>query len=161
MAVGGEIIQKIYVSQDGVAVMKCPACALVKSADVSKLRASTQHVIKVRCTCQSIFTVKLEFRRTYRKETKLAGDYQSLPTRKHTGRLTVVNVSKGGLGAQIIGANPFRVGDEARISFNLDDSHHSLIEKRVLVRLVKQNYIGCEFLDSTAHDKALGFYLMV
>ena len=154
-------VQKIYVNQDGMAVMKCPSCQAIKSADVGKLRSSAQHVIKVRCTCQKIFGVKLEFRRTYRKETKLAGDFRSLPSGKHSGRLTVVNVSKGGLGAQIIGFNQFKVGDELRISFNLDDRHHSLIDKKVVVRLVKQNYIGCEFTDSTSHDKALGFFLMV
>jgi len=161
MADSGDNVQKIYVNQDGTAVMKCPACFAIKSADVSKLRDSAQHAIKVRCTCQVVFAVKLEFRRTYRKDTKLAGDFRSLPTGKHSGRLTVVNISKGGVGAQIIGFNHFRVGDELRISFNLDDHHHSLIDKKVVVRLVKQNYIGCEFTDSTSHDKALGFYLMV
>ncbi|NTV14330.1 MAG: PilZ domain-containing protein [Desulfobulbaceae bacterium] len=161
MSDSGDIVQKVYVNQEGVAVMKCPFCEAVKSANVSKLRTAQQHVVKVRCTCQKVFTVKLEFRRTYRKEAKLAGDFQSLPSGKHCGRLTVVNLSKGGLGAQIIGFNHFRAGDELRISFNLDDRHHSMIDKKVVVRLVKQNYIGCEFVDSTSHDKALGFYLMV
>lgn len=153
-------IQKVYVNQAGGVVMKCPACEVVKSAQVGGLKEGA-HVIKVRCTCKQIFTVRLEFRRTYRKETKLAGEYESLPTGKNFGKLTVVNVSKGGLGAQLIGANRCRIGDELRVSFNLDDCHHSLIEKRVVVRLIKLNYIGCEFLDLNATDKALGFYLMV
>lgn len=161
MTDSADSVQKIYVNQDGLAVMKCPACQAVKSADVSKLRNAEQHVIKVRCTCQQVFAVKLEFRKAYRKEVKLAGDFQSLPTGKHRGRLTVVNISKGGVGAQVIGFNQFRIGDELRISFNLDDRHNSLIEKKVMVRLVKQNYIGCQFLDPSSQDKALGFYLMV
>jgi len=161
MTVGNGEIQKVYVNQEGLAVMKCPSCEAVKSAPVGNLRSSANHVIKVRCTCQQIFTVKLEFRRAYRKETRLAGEFQHLPSNRVSGKLTVVNVSKGGIGAQIIGMNRCRIGDELRISFNLDDRHHSLIDKRVVVRLVKQNYIGCEFLDSTATDKALGFYLMV
>lgn len=154
------IVQKVYVNQEGVAVMKCPACDAVKTANVGALR-NGQHVIKVRCNCQEVFTVSLEFRRSYRKEAKLAGEYQSLPDGKGRGKLTVVNISKGGVGARIIGLNHCRIGDELRISFNLDDRHHSLIEKKVVVRLVKQNYIGCEFLDSNINDKALGFYLMV
>ena len=159
MSENGEIVQKVYVNQEGVAVMKCPACEAVKSANVGAMRAG-RHIIKVRCNCQKVFTVSLEFRRSYRKDAKLAGEYQS-PNSKGRGKLTVVNVSKGGVGAQIIGFNHCRIGDELRISFNLDDRHHSLIEKRVVVRLVKQNYIGCEFLDLNANDKALGFYLMV
>jgi hypothetical protein len=160
MADDGDIVQKVYVNQEGVAVMKCPACEAVKSANVGALKTG-QHVIKVRCNCQKVFTVSLEFRRTYRKDAKLAGEYQSLSSGKGRGRLTVVNVSKGGVGAQIIGLNHCRIGDELRVSFNLDDRHHSLIEKRVVVRLLKQNYIGCEFLDANTNDKALGFYLMV
>lgn len=155
-----DIIQKVYVNLGGVAVMKCPACEAVKSANVGALKTG-QHVIKVRCNCQQVFTVSLEFRKAYRKDARLAGEYQSLPSAKGRGKLTVVNVSRGGVGAQVIGFNHCRIGDELRVSFNLDDRHHSLIEKRVVVRLVKQNYIGCEFLDSTANDKALGFYLMV
>lgn len=161
MADDGDIVQKVYVNQEGVAVMKCPACDAVKTADVGRLKSSAQHVIKVRCTCQKVFTVKLEFRKSYRKDTKLAGDYQRLAGERSNGKLMVVNVSKGGVGAQVIGFNRCRIGDELRVSFNLDDRHHSLIEKKVVVRLVKQNYIGCEFLDQNATDKALGFYLMV
>lgn len=155
-----DIVQKVYVNQAGVAVMKCPACEAVKSANVGALKTG-QHVIKVRCNCQKVFIVSLEFRKAYRKDTKLAGDYQQLSSGRSAGKLMVVNVSKGGVGGQVIGFNHCRIGDELRISFNLDDRHHSLIEKRVVVRLVKQNYIGCEFIDSTANDKALGFYLMV
>lgn len=157
---GGNNIQKVYVNQDGAAVLKCPACEAVKSAKVDSFK-SGPHVVKVRCNCQNVFTVKLEFRKSYRKETKLAGEYRGLGSDRGGGKLMVLNVSKTGIGAQIIGINHSRVGDELRVTFNLDDKHHSLIEKRVVVRMVKQNYIGCEFLDSTAHDKALGFYLMV
>jgi hypothetical protein len=160
MTEGDDVVQKVYVNQEGVAVMKCPACEAVKSANVGAMKTG-QHVIKVRCSCQKVFTIRLEFRKAYRKDTRLAGEYQHLPGGKANGKLTVVNVSKGGVGAQIIGMNHCRIGDELRISFNLDDRHHSMIDKRVVVRLVKQNYIGCEFLDSTAHDTALGFYLMV
>jgi len=160
MAEGGEIVQKVYVNQEGVAVMKCPACEAVKSANVAVMKTG-QHLVKVRCNCQKVFSIKLEFRKAYRKATRLAGEYLQLPGGKISGKMMVINVSKGGIGAQVIGLMRCRIGDELRISFNLDDRHHSFIEKRVVIRLLKQNYIGCEFLDSTANDKALGFYLMV
>lgn len=160
MIEGGTDIQKAYVNQDGTAVLKCPACEAVKSAKVDTLK-NGPHQVKVRCNCRNVFSVRLEFRKNYRKETKLAGDYKSLAGGKNYGKLTVVNLSKGGVGAQVVGFNPCRTGDELQVSFNLDDRHHSLIDKRVVVRLVKENYIGCEFLDPALLDKALGFYLMV
>ena len=103
----------------------------------------------------------LEFRRHYRKETKLTGDYFGISREGTRGKLLILNISQGGIGAQVMGMNSNQVGDELRVRFTLDDQQHSLIEKRVAVRLVKKNYIGCEFLDSGTHDKALGFYLMV
>lgn len=160
MAGDNKEIQKSYVNQDGVAVLQCPACEAIKSAKVDSFR-NGPHQLKVRCNCQNVFTVSLEFRKAYRKDTNLAGEFQSLSGGKTKGKLTVLNLSKSGVGAQVIGYNPCRIGDELRLSFNLDDCHHSLIDKRVVVRLVKQNYIGCEFLDPGTLDKALGFYLMV
>lgn len=156
---GGEI-QKVYVNQDGLAVLKCPVCEAIKTSKVGDFKGE-RHIVKVRCNCKNVFTVNLEFRKNYRKETKLSGDFFGLTKEGVRGKLLILNVSKGGIGAQVIGMNTNRVGDELRVKFNLNDQHQSQVEKRVVVRLVKQNYIGCEFLDASVQDKALGFYLMV
>jgi len=84
-----------------------------------------------------------------------------LPEKILRGRMMVVNISKTGLGLQIIGSHRLKAGEELRVSFNLDDQHGSAIEKRVVIRLVNGTYIGCEFLEATPHDRAIGFYLMV
>jgi hypothetical protein len=160
MADSEGIIQKVYVNQEGVAVLKCPACDAVKISKVENFKGE-RHIVKVRCKCGNIFTVNLEFRRNYRKETELAGDFFGLSQEGSRGKLLVLNVSKGGIGARVVGPNTNEVGDELRVRFNLNDKNGSQIEKRVVVRLVKQDYIGCEFLDASDHDKALGFYLMV
>lgn len=105
--------------------------------------------------------VNLEFRKAYRKEIKLSGDYAHLPHKRPRGKMLVVNISKTGIGAQISGAHSIKEGHELQMTFNLDDRHHSLIDKKVVVRLVRKSYVGCEFIEPTSHDRALGFYLMV
>jgi uncharacterized C2H2 Zn-finger protein len=160
MAEARETIQTVYVNQDGAAVLKCPTCETVKISKVQDYKGE-RHIVKVRCNCKNVFTVSLEFRKNYRKETKLTGDFFGVNKEGLRGKMLVLNLSKGGLGARVIGMNSSQVGDELRVRFTLNDQNNSLIEKRVVVRLVKQNYIGCEFLDSTTPDKALGFYLMV
>jgi hypothetical protein len=75
--------------------------------------------------------------------------------------MLVVNISKGGLGLQIIGPHRLRPGHELQVGFTLDDQPRSSLERRVVVRLVNQNYIGCQFLGDITLDKTLGFYLMV
>jgi len=153
-------VHKVYVNQNGIAALKCPACEVTRTIKVQDFKGD-KHIVKVRCNCRNVFTVKLEFRKNYRKETKLTGDYFGVSKEGMRGKLLILNVSRGGIGAQVIGMNSNKVGDELRVSFTLNDRQNSLIEKRVVVRLVKQNYIGCEFLDASSHDKALGFYLMV
>lgn len=152
-------IQKIYVGLDGKAVVKCPSCEAVRTIAVDKFRDS-KHTLNVKCTCQKTFPVNLDFRKFYRKLTKLMGTYVVLPKRIHHGPMMVVNVAKVGVGLQILGNHGLTVGQELEVSFTLDDEQGSLIERRVVVRLVDKNYIGCEFKGDNNHDKALGFYLM-
>jgi hypothetical protein len=154
-----EEITKVYVNQEGVAVIKCPACELVKTTKVVNFKGS-KHVLKVRCTCKNVFQVHLEFRKAWRKEIKLPGDYVLLPEKIHRGRMMVSNISKTGIGLQVVGANRLQAGEKLQVSFILDDTHGSKIDKKVVIRMVKGTYIGCEFLEASPHDRALGFYMM-
>ena len=49
---------------------------------------------------------------------------------------------------------------EVRVTFTLDDAKQSKIEKDVVVRVIEDKYVGCEFTDRAIFDKTLGFYLM-
>jgi hypothetical protein len=153
-------IQKAFVGQNGAVVIKCPVCEAVKKYNVDQFRG-VKHSVSVKCSCKHLFPVNLEFRKFYRKTTKLSGDYVLLPEKIHRGRLTVVNISRGGAGLQILGSHRLQPGLEIQLRFTLDDKHLSLIDKRAVVRLIMKNYIGCEFVGDSSHDKELGFYLMV
>ena len=152
-------ISKVYVNQDGVAVIKCPSCEKVKTTKVENFKGS-KHILNAKCTCGHVFLVNLEFRKAWRKDIRLSGDYVLLPEQIHRGRMMVVNISKSGVGLQVIGAHRLKTDDKLKVSFILDDNNGSAIDKKVIVRLVKGTYIGCEFLESTSHDRAIGFYLM-
>ena len=160
MAQYEEEISKVYVNQDGVAVIKCPVCEKVKTTKVQNFKGS-KHILNAKCTCGHVFLLNLEFRKAWRKVIKLPGDYLLLPEKIHRGRMMVVNISKTGVGLQIIGAHRLKAGEKLQVSFILDDSKGSAIDKKVVIRLVKGSYVGCEFLEATPHDRALGFYLMV
>jgi len=153
-------IQKVYVNQDNIAVIKCPACEQIKTSNVDQFKG-TRHVLNVKCSCQEVFMVSLEFRKAYRKEIKFSGNYTLLPEQIHSGRMMIQNISKTGVGMQVLGVHRLAVGQKLRVTFNLDDKHNSLVDKKVVVRLVEGSYVGCEFLEVTMHDKAIGFYLMV
>jgi hypothetical protein len=77
--------------------------------------------------------------------------------------MMIVNISQGGVGLHILDTHHRLIlGQELQICFTLDDKHRSVIDRQVVVRLVTENNIGCEFVgSSSSHDAKIGFYLMV
>jgi hypothetical protein len=151
--------RKVYVDQDNTATLVCPNCGLSKTANVTKFK-DRKDPLKIRCKCGSSFSVSFEFRRAHRKETNLKGYYCRLPARKDWHEMLVKNISLTGIGFATFTAHNLRKGSEVRVRFTLDDASQSEIEKDVVVRVVKDKYLGGEFRERALFDKALGFYLM-
>jgi PilZ domain len=151
-------VQKSFVNTDGIAVIKCPSCSKIKNLQADKFRGK-QHTLKVRCSCGHAWSLLLDFRRHYRKETELTGTYVLESPAIGGGRLTVMNISRSGVGFTVTGLHTIKIGQKARLQFTLDNKKRTPIDKRVTVRAVLGNYVGCEFLEERAFEKDLGFYL--
>jgi transcription elongation factor Elf1 len=151
--------QKAFVREDGTTVLKCPHCRHARTVSVQKIK-DKKKVIKVKCSCQKSYSVSLELRKMYRKNTNLKGRYVNLSLDNETGSMVVKDVSMGGIGFDAIGKNRIEVENELEVTFTLDDTHSSVIKKEVVVRIVRGNFVGCEFLHAHEYDKALGFYLL-
>lgn len=152
--------QKAFVRQDNSVVIKCPACLKTKIISAAEFKDRSKS-IKVRCSCQAIFTVFFEFRRTYRKATNLAGSYVNLSlNEEQRHNMTVKNASLTGLGFNTKGKHKIEKGHELEVRFLLDGSSDAIINERVIVRLVEEKFIGCEFLAQGTFNKSLGFYLL-
>jgi hypothetical protein len=152
-------IQKIYVDAENNATLLCPHCGTSKTVNVENLK-SRGDPLKIRCTCKEAFAVTFEFRKAHRKETNLAGHFCKLPASEDWHSMTVKNISSTGIGFETYNPHGLGKGDEVRVRFALDDAKRSTIERDVIVRVVKDRYIGCEFSDPSVYDKTLGFYLM-
>jgi hypothetical protein len=148
--------KKVYVNRDGTATVVCPHCGTSKTVRVEKFRESRDS-LKVRCTCQSEFTVGLEFRGTYRKEVELKGHYTKLPV--SSGEMVVKDISLTGIGFFTVTDHKLKEGDEVTVKFLLDNPNQSQIKKKAIVRVIDGKYIGCEFSEAVQYDKDLGFYL--
>lgn len=152
--------QTAFVSDDGTTVLKCPYCNYVRTVSVARFK-NTKKVIKVRCSCRQSYAVNLELRKLFRKSTHLEGTYSNLSLDDDdAGQIIVTNVSMGGIGFKTIEDNKIEVDHELDVSFTLDDVHSSVIKKQVVVRIVQDKFVGCEFLHLHHYDKALGFYLL-
>jgi len=163
MKANDEVVQRVYVNQEGMAIIKCPACSFKKITRVDSLIIRENDLRDnciVRCACQKKFAVKLEFRGAYRKNSNFRGEYLRLPKGKPRGEMTVANISRNGIGFRIEDTTQLNKGDELLILFTLDEASNSLIEVRGKIRVTKQNYVGCEFLGSSLLGRALEAYLM-
>ena len=151
--------QKVFVREDGTTVVKCPYCAHARTVSVQKFK-NVKNIVKIKCSCRESYVVSLELRRMYRKSTNLKGSYINLSLDNENGMMIVKDVSMGGIGLQVVGINRIEKNHELIVTFTLDDTHASVIKKQVVVRIVVDNFVGCEFLHAHEYDKALGFYLL-
>ena len=154
---------KSYISPDDIATITCPKCLKSRNIPASQYRHK-RHTLKVRCSCQYLFTILLDFRRHYRKETNLEGSYVMIPPAVGAGRLSILNISRSGVGftvgLSISGSHSIIPGQKMKITFQLDNKKETVPEKDIIIRSVKDHYIGGDFYGaSTSSDKELGFYL--
>ena len=150
--------RKTFVKEDGTTVLKCPHCRYARTVSVIKF-IGKQKVINVKCSCMKSYSVKLIQRKMYRKSTNLKGNYTNLSLNNELGMMIVKDVSMGGIGFEVIGGNRIKKEHELMVTFTLDDTHSSVIKKQVVVRNVRDKFVGCEFLHANEYSKALGFYL--
>ena len=159
------IPQKIYLTESDKVTFECPKCHASKNADISKYKKMTSSVtLKVKCPCGNVYSVTLERRKHYRKETKFPGifTFRPLVGNDQKGPMTVLDISKGGLKFKMLSTPIFIRGDIIEVEFNLDNKNRTQIKKQVYVRNIKDNFIHvefCSFNTNDSGDKALGFYL--
>jgi hypothetical protein len=148
---------RVFVSEEGMATLSCPHCAMTRQVPVTKYRGK-QHMPKVRCTCGQTFTVNLEFRQQHRKNTQLKGTYHILND-LGDGQVVIRDLSRNGIGFTVAGVHNIHVGQKLMIDFVLDNQKQTALKKQAVVKAVNMNLIGCEFKQDHAFEKDLGFYL--
>lgn len=153
-------VQKSFVKTNDTASIRCPDCDFVKNIAVGKFRNSDRHTLKTRCSCGSTFFVALDFRKHYRKPTSLLGIYSLIgPRSRGGGQMQITNISRSGISFSVSGHHTIDIGQQAILNFKLDNKKQTELTKKVLVKNIRNNSIGCEFIDQNQLDKDLGFYL--
>ena len=103
-----------------------------------------------------------EYRQAYRKPVSLYGQFRNTEGIASTQTAQVQNLSQSGLQFTTYGWRTVHQGDVIAVSFTLDDTHRSRIDKQVEIKYVNQQSVGGRFCDATqfTYQKELGFYLM-
>lgn len=149
---------KAYVRINKTATIVCPACGATKNINTQQLKGSG-NTFKVRCRCNVIFDVQIDFRQTYRKQVNLTGTYILLRDGQGGGDIHIRNISTGGIGFTVSGTHQLKKGQVLGIEFQLNDKNQTTIRKKTVIVSVNKNQIGCRFSASEETGKALGFFL--
>lgn len=154
-------IPPTYVRSDNTAVISCPHCGRQKTLQALSFKG-LKHKLKVKCGCNNVFNVNLEYRKKVRKNVNLRGTYVNHSQKDRTGNIVVKNISLGGLEFTSFDVSNFKVDDELTLTFTIHDEHLSEIKKGAVVRNIRPNSIGCEFdrAGEFTYDGPLGYFIM-
>lgn len=149
---------KAFVRANETVTIVCPVCKTPKNAAVGAFRHKS-HYLKVRCSCDTVFTVHLDFRQHYRKQTDLPGTFRSINPPGMSGDIHIKDISVSGVGFTVTGVQYLEKGHTLALTFTLDDKKKTKLIKEVVVQSVLQDCVGCRFVETKAYEKELGFYL--
>lgn len=167
--------QKVYLSEDKSILIKCPSCMRERKIPYEKIPA--RHKFKVKCSCGSKFGIHREARLKFRKDVNLVGTYmrpnqslkwgrtlnESIETNIKKVNCRICNISTEGIGIEVndnVEVGNTKEGDILLVNFTLDNSASTDIQKMVSVKVIKDNYLGCEYLDEDKNDTKLKFYFL-
>lgn len=154
--------ETVYITSSNTAVFRCPQCQRTKTVDVSTFGEFKPPLhFKLTCRCGHVASAVLEARKRYRKGAHLPGTYVHYVNGQPRGKgtMTVKDLSTNGMKLVLAASGTIAPGDMLKIEFRLDDAQRSLIQKKVVVRNIGDNFVGTEFAATETLDKALGFYL--
>jgi hypothetical protein len=153
-------VSKTYVRPDNTFVLTCPHCGHQKIIPIGSLKGH-KNELKIKCVCQKIFRVNLEFRKHVRKKPLLIGTYINHSRNGSSGKLIIQDISLSGMAFRSLEVKNFKVGDALSVKFSLDDEYQTEINKEAIVMNVRYNLIGCVFKGTeNSFGSKLGYYIM-
>jgi hypothetical protein len=150
-------VKKLYVTGNNEATIICDSCGKWKRVNVARY-LDLNKPVKIKCSCEAVFSVTFEKRQYYRKKVNLYGTCSMHGMGEE--QIFIKDISRGGLGFTI-SKGTIKKGDTLTVEFVLDNNARSTISENVIVRSVKDGFIGAQFVSPCENTKkVLGFYLL-
>jgi hypothetical protein len=150
-------MEKFYVDENNQANIICYKCGFEKSVDATNYR-NTKNKVKGKCKCIEGFEFTLEYRKHYRKDVKLPGEYIA-PKNGEKGEIIIRELSLTGIQFESLKPHQISSDDTLEVTFKLDNPPRSKIRKPVKVMWVRDRSVGAQFSERKLYEKDLGFYL--
>ncbi|MBU1162363.1 MAG: PilZ domain-containing protein [Proteobacteria bacterium] len=148
---------KFYVNDTNKTTIVCPKCGFAKTIDTTNFK-ETQKQLKANCKCGEAFKFTLEFRKHYRKDVRLPGEY-TIQQSGEKGEIMVENLSLGGV--QFTSFRPHKIltDDTLELKFNLDNPARTEIRRSAKVMWVRDRDVGARYIEPKLFERDLSFYL--
>lgn len=149
----------VYTLKSSAAVIICPYCGQKEKVAIACLERKSNQ-LELTCACRSTYKVTLEFRESFRKEVGITGRYSTSEADVHrpSGSLLVKNISACGVGISFHDGHSFKAGDNFSVEFTLDGGE-TTVKKTVVVRFVRDQYCGCEFVEKQLYRSEIKLFL--
>jgi hypothetical protein len=148
-------MNKVWIGEDNKGTINCPKCSFGIDIDATKFQNKKKE-LKAKCKCGEIFQFTIDFRRQYRKDVMLPGEY-SIQGKK--GDIIIRDLSMVGVRFESFMPLPISSDDTLDVTFKLNNPSRKEIRKTVKVVWVNGLKVGAKFIEKELYEQDLGFYL--
>src|SRR6056300_1943068 len=118
-------ISNVVVREGDIAIVTCPFCRKTKKISVIKYKNASKRKLTIKCICERVFSIYLEFRRHFRKPAGLLVESVNLSNDSEKENLVMKDISLSGIGLCPLKEHEVQKDDLLQITFNLNDAHHT------------------------------------
>jgi PilZ domain len=151
-------MKKVYVDDTNQATIICPRCGFEKNIDVTDFK-DTPKSLKAKCKCGETHRFTIEFRKKYRKNVRLPGEYIAKENREKE-EIIIRELSLTGIRFESLKSHQISLDDILEVKFKLDNPLKSEIRKLVKVIWIKDRIVGAHYTETKFYEKDLGFYMI-
>jgi PilZ domain len=151
-------MEKVIVGRTNQVNITCPKCELEKNINVFKFK-DTHKRLKVKCKCGEEFRLALDFRKYYRKNVQLTGEYY-VQGKDEKEEILIEDISKAGIRFATLKPHNFSKDDLVELKFNLDNPMRTEVRTRVKILWINDRTVGAQFNDPQLLEKDLVLYMI-
>jgi hypothetical protein len=138
---------KFYVDENNQARIVCHKCGINKNLDVTKFK-HTHKRLKAKCRCGEVFRLTLDFRRHYRKNVRLAGEY-FVQEKDEKGEILIEDISMTGINFATLKPHNFSKDDTVELKFTLNNPMRTRVQESVkIIRIIDRN-VGAQYINQS------------
>ena len=138
---------KFYVDENNQARITSQKCGINKNLDVTKFK-DTHKRLKAKCKCGEEFRLTLDFRRHYRKNVQLSGEY-FVQEKNEKGEILIEDISMTGINFATLKPHNFSINDTVELKFTFGNPMKTRVQEPVkIIRIIDRN-VGAQYVNQS------------